>query len=305
MLPLEDAKNEMKQRMLQRMSAPGKYATALEGVSFYRRDAVEKPRNCLYKPMIVYLAQGRKVAVHAAKKMAFGENELLIVGIDYPSTSHIAEASPDKPSLAMSIDLNMDLLGQLSLTMPRPPPADSDQSSALMLQPMGAEIMDAFLRLDTVLDRPEEMVTLGPMILKEIHFRLLLGPNGGHLCSLYSYGTQKGHVAQAVSWLRNNFQKPFRVEDLAERVHMSPSTLHRRFKEVTSLSPIQFQKRLRLQEAQRLMLAEDFGVAEVCYTVGYENIAQFTREYKRLFGEPPRRDVLRWKRTGLPLAIGE
>lgn len=305
MRSLLDAKIDMKKRMLRRMPEPGQYTTVMENVMFFRRNAVEKPRNCLYKPMIVYMAQGRKVATQGAGKISFGENELLVVGIDYPSMSHIVEASPEKPSLTMGIALDMNLIGQLSLTMPYPTPADSDQSSALMLQPMDAEILDAFLRLDTVLERPEEVAVLGPMIVKEIHFRLLLGPNGDHLCSLYSYGTQKSHVAQAVGWLRNNFKKPFRVEDLAERVHMSASTLHRHFKEITSLSPLQFQKRLRLHEAQRLMLAEDLGIAGACDAVGYENVAQFTREYKRLFGEPPRRDVMRWKRMELPMAIAE
>ena len=305
MLSLEDAKSDIKQRMLRRMSAPGKYATSLENVLFYRRNAVEKPRDCLYKPMIVYLAQGRKIATSGAGKITFGENDLLIVGIDYPSTSHMVEASPDKPSLAMSIDLDMNLIGQLSLTMSYPTLADSSQTSALMLQPMDAEILDAFLRLDTALDRPEEVAVLGPMIIKEVHFRLLIGPNGDHLRSLYSYGTRKNHVAQAVSWLRNNFKEAFNVEDLAEKVHMSASTLHRHFKEITSLSPVQFQKRLRLHEAQRLMLAEDLSISEVCHAIGYENVAQFTREYKRLFGEPPCRDVMRGKRVKLSLAVAE
>jgi transcriptional regulator GlxA family with amidase domain len=174
-----------------------------------------------------------------------------------------------------------------------------------MTQPMDAEMLDALLRLVAVLDRPDEAPVLGPMIVKEIHFRLLLGPNGSHLRSLHSYGTQKSHVALAVGWLRMNFKEPFRVEELAEKVHMSPSTFHRHFKEITSLSPVQFQKRLRLHEAQRLMLAEDFGIAEVCDAVGYENVAQFTREYKRLFGEPPRRDVMRWKRMELSFAVAE
>ena len=302
MQSLEDAKSDVKQRMLRRMATPGVYATALESVKFYRRNAVEKPRNCLYKPMIIYLAQGRKVAAQGTMKVPFGENELLVVGIDSPSTSQMLEASPERPSLGISIDLDLNLIGQLSLRTSCPAPADSDHTSALMLQPMDAEILDAFLRLDTILDRPEEVAVLGPMIIKEIHFRLLRGPNGDHLCSLYSYGTQKSHVAQAVSWLRNNFKNPFRVEELAERVHMSASTFHRHFKEITSLSPVQFQKRLRLHEAQRLMLAEDFGITEVCDAVGYENVAQFTREYKRLFGEPPRRDVMRWKQMNVSTA---
>lgn len=305
LLSLEVAKTEMKHRLFHQMPTAGAYTTVLTDVMTYRRNAVEKPRNCLYKPMIVYMAQGRKAAAHGAGKVLFGEDELLVVGIDYPSTSTLLEASLDKPSLAIGIDLDMNLIGQLSQAMPYASLAAGGQSAALMTQPMNAEMLDAFLRLVTVLDRPEEAPILGPMIIKEIHFRLLLGPNGDYLRSLYSYGTQKNHVALAVGWLRTNYKEPFRVEDLAERVHMSASTFHRHFKDITSLSPVQFQKRLRLHEAQRLMLAEDYGITEVCDAVGYDNIAQFTREYKRLFGEPPRRDVMRWKQMGLPLAVAE
>lgn len=308
MLLLDDAKIEMTKRLFRRMPAAGSFATAMDNVLIHRRDAVEQPRNCLYKPMILYMAQGRKAAVQGEKRFLFGRDELLIVGIDSPSTSNLVEASPDKPSMAFCVGLDMNLIGQLSLNLPGVVSTDTHSSSPIMLQPVTAEILDAFLRLDMVLDRPEEIPVLGPMIVKELHFRLLLGPNGEHLRSLYSYGTQKSHVAQAVSWLRDNFKQVFRVEELAERVHMSPSTFHRHFKEITSLSPVQFQKRLRLHEAQRLMIAEDMGITEVCYAVGYENLAQFTREYKRLFGEPPRRDVARWKQVQLPsatLAIAE
>lgn len=305
MLSLEAAKTEIKKRLARRMSTPGAYTTILTDVMTYRRNEVEKPRNCLYKPMIVYMAQGRKAAALGVGKVWFGENELLVIGIDYPTTSTLLEASQDKPSLAISVDLDMNLIGQLSQAMPYAGLMEHEQSSALMTQPMDADMLDAFLRLVAVLDRPEEAPILGSMIIKEIHFRLLLGPNGEYLRSLYSYGTQKNHVALAVGWLRTNFKKPFLVDELAEKVHMSASSLHRHFKEITSLSPVQFQKRLRLHEAQRLMLAEDYGIAEVCEAVGYDNIAQFTREYKRLFGEPPRRDIMRWKQMEAPLAIAE
>ena len=305
MLPLEAAKKELKHRLSCRMPTPGAYQTILHDVTTYTRNKVEKPRNCLYKPMIIYMAQGRKAVAQGERKILFGENELLVVGVDYPTTSALLEASEEKPTLTISIDLDLNLIGQLSQAMPYAAVADEGHSGALMTPPMDAEMLDAYLRLVAVLDRPNEAPVLGPMIIREIHFRLLLGPNGSHLRSLHSYGTQKAHVALAVGWLRMNFKEPFRVEELAEKVHMSSSTFHRHFKEITSLSPVQFQKRLRLHEAQRLMLAEDFGIAEVCDAVGYENIAQFTREYKRHFGEPPRRDVMRWKRMESPLAIAE
>ncbi|MDR2443039.1 MAG: AraC family transcriptional regulator [Deltaproteobacteria bacterium] len=305
MLSLKAAKTEMKQRLMGRIATPGAHTTVLPDVMLYRRNAVEKPRNCLYKPMIVYFAQGRKAATQGEGEVFFDENELLIVAIDYPTTTTLLEASEAKPSLAVSVDLDMNLIGQLAQATPYATLAENERSAALMTQPIDADMLDAFLRLITVLERPEEAPVLGPMIIKEIHFRLLRGPNGEYLRNLHSYGTQKNHVALAVSWLRTNFKSAFRVEELAEKVHMSASTFHRHFKKITSLSPVQFQKRLRLHEAQRLMLAEDFGIAEVCDAVGYENIAQFTREYKRLFGDPPRRDMMRWKQMEAPLGVSE
>lgn len=303
MLSLKDAKNEIKQRLLRRLPEPGSFTTPMVNVNIHRRNASDSPRNCLYRPMVVYMALGKKAAMQGTKRILFGENELLVVGIDSPSTSNIVEATPSKPSMALSIALDMNLIGQLLQAMPWGVIEDDSPSSAMMLQPIDDEMLDAFLRLDTILDRPDELPVLGPMLIKEIHFRLLLGPNGARLRGLYSHGTQKCHVALALTWLRNNYKETFRVDDLAERVHMSPATFHRRFKEITTLSPIQFQKRLRLHEAQRLMLSEGLGIAEACDAVGYENLAQFTREYKRLFGEPPRRDVLRWQQVSLPTSL--
>lgn len=274
----------------------------------HRRDATESPRNCLYKPRFVYMATGRKAARQGTQKVVYDENVLMIAGIDAPCTSNIIEASPSNPSMAMSIGLDMNLIGQLSMTLPMPATTDAESFAALMVQPIDAEILDAFLRLDSILERPEEVAVLGPMIIKEIHFRLLLGPNGGYLRSLYSYGSQKCHVALAVSWLRNHFKQTFRVEELAERVHMSMSTFHRHFKDITSLSPIQFQKHLRLHEAQRLMISEDASIADACNAVGYESVTQFTRDYKRLFGEPPRTDITCWKKVNFmtaQLAVAE
>lgn len=299
MLSLVEAKKEMKRRMLRRMPEAGSFTTSMENVRIHRRDEVEKPRNCLYKPMIVYMMQGRKRMTLGSEEYVYSDDELMVVGIDLPNTSNIIAASPKQPCMAINIDLDLNLVGQLALEMRQALVSDMDTYSPVMLQPIDAELLDAMLRLDTVLDRPNEIGILGKMLVKEIHFRLLLGPNGGTLLSLYSYGAQKSHVAQAVNWLRDNFNKAFLVEDLAERVHMSPSTFHRHFREITSLSPLQFQKRLRLHEAQRLLVSKDMAIPDVCESIGYDNLAQFTREYKRLFGEPPRRDVTRLKQTNM------
>ncbi|MDL2270169.1 AraC family transcriptional regulator [Desulfosarcina sp. OttesenSCG-928-G17] len=142
-------------------------------------------------------------------------------------------------------------------------------------------------------DQPEKLAVIGPMIVREIHYLLLAGPNGHRLRLFHTLGSQSHQIARAISWLKENLATAVPIESLAEKVNMAPSTFHRYFKEITSLSPLQYQKRIRLHEAQRLMLAKDMNAGSASAAVGYESLSQFNREYKRLFGEPPRRDIKR------------
>lgn len=308
MFALDEAKKELKKRMLARMPEAGSFETAIAGVGIHRRDAVNKPTSCLYTPRIVYIIQGSKQSLFGHDKYKYGEDDLFIAGVDLPNVSSLLEASPRKPCMSLAIDLDKNLIGQLAVEMATPPRGNAAPDVPLAVQPIDAEMLDIFLRIERLLDRPDEIPILGSMLIREAHFRLLIGPNGNLLRSLHTLGTQKNQVAQAITWLKANFKNPFRVEDLADKVHMAPSTFHRHFKELTSLSPLQFQKRLRLHEAQRLMLAADFNVNEACEEVGYDSLPQFNREYKRLFGEPPRRNIVRWQSaaTAYPaLAVGE
>jgi transcriptional regulator GlxA family with amidase domain len=143
-----------------------------------------------------------------------------------------------------------------------------------------------------LLDTPERIPVLAPMIVKEIHYLLLTGPNGSHLRSFYALGSQNNQITCAIAWLKQNLTASILVEELAEQVGMAPSTFHRRFKEITGMSPVQFQKRMRLHEAQRLMLTDNLDALSASISVGYENISHFTREYKRLFGDPPRKNIM-------------
>ncbi len=152
-------------------------------------------------------------------------------------------------------------------------------------------MLDAFLRLAELIEKPQEASIMGGLLLREIHYRLLSGPFGRMLRSLNTFGTPGHQITRAVCWLKENYKEPLRVEELAGRMNMAPSTFHKYFKDVTTLSPLQYQKRLRLSEAQRLLLANECDVAEAAYAVGYESAAQFNREYKRLIGQPPRKAV--------------
>lgn len=296
---IEKTKSFLKRNVLGRMPEPGAYETGLAGVRTYRRDRITEPQTCFYQPVIVKMVQGHKRAFIGTDEYRYGEDDILVTGVDMPGMNMICEASPDAPSLSIAIDLDKNLIAQLALEISHKPLEAASVVKGIHVQPLDLELLDAFARLAALFDRPEKLLIIGPMIVREIHFLLLTGPNGHRLCSLHTLGSQSNQVARAIAWLKRNLATPVQVEKLAEKVHMAPSTFHRHFKEVTSLSPLQFQKRLRLHEAQRLMLAQSLDAGTASATVGYESLSQFNREYKRLFGEPPRKDVKRLRGEAL------
>ncbi len=308
MIDMEKAKTELKRRVLASMPAAGDYPTAINSVALHRRDAVKSPENCLYVPRIVLMVQGRKRSMVGQYEYFYGEDDVFVNGVDLPNTSSMIEASPENPCMSITIDLDKNLIAQLGMEMTTAGGGDTDSFAGLLVQPAEANMVGAFLRLMELLDEPDQIAVLAPMIIKEIHFRVLIGPNGNQLRLLYTYGSHKNQIARAISWIRENFKERLLVDSLAEKVHMTSSTFHRHFKDITTLSPLQFQKRLRLHEAQRLMLMDNLDAYGACEAVGYESLTQFNREYKRLFGDPPKRNVLRWQRenaNSLALMPGE
>lgn len=273
----------------------GTYITPIEGVRIYRRDNINTPENCFSVPRIVKVAQGRKRTLVGTDEFVYGEGEVFIAGLDMPNTSNVIEATSERPFLSMTVDLDKNLIAQLAMEMPNPISGKEESATGLVIQPDNAEMLDAFMRLAVLLDKPEQIPIIAPMIVREIHYRILIGPEGDNLRLFYTYGSHKNQIARAVSWLRQNFKERLAVEELAETVHMAISTFHHQFKKTTSISPLQFQKRIRLHEAQRLMLMENLDANSACAAVGYESLTQFNREYKRYFGEPPRRNVTRWQ----------
>lgn len=290
---VENAKARLKRNTLNRTPQAGMYETGLAGVRLYRKDETTEPQTCFYQPVIVKMVQGYKRAFIGAEEYRYGEDDILVTGVDMPGTNMICEASPDAPSLSLAIDLDKNLLAQLALEIPHKPQEAFSVVKGIHVQAMDLDLLDAFTRLAELFDAPEKLSVLGPMIVREIHFLLLTGPNGHRLRSFHTLGSQGNQVAQAITWLKRNLATPVQIEELADKVHMAPSTFHRHFKAVTTLSPLQFQKRLRLHEAQRLMLMQDMDASSASAAVGYESLSQFTREYKRLFGDPPRKDVKR------------
>ncbi|MDR1608336.1 MAG: AraC family transcriptional regulator [Deltaproteobacteria bacterium] len=269
----------------------GSYPTAIPGVSLHCRYRPFQTDSCFLKPLTSLIAQGKKISIWGQEELRYGQGDYLVNSMYLPSTSFIKEASPANPFLAITLDLDSQILAQLALEIPEPPPTEPGR--AVLIYQAEEELIDAYLRLLQLLAKPASIPVLGPLIVNEIHYRLLIGPSGSMLRSVNHIGGQSYQVAKAITWLKENFKQPLRVEDLAKRVNMAPSTFHRHFRIMTTLTPLNYQKRLRLYEAQRLMMIHQLDALVASQTVGYESPSQFNREYKRLFGEPPRRDVAR------------
>jgi len=287
--------NLLKEKLLRWMPKTGDYPTAIEGFTIFRRDEANQPENCFYKPLVGVIVQGFKRSIIGSEEYRYGENHCLVTGVDVPSVNYITAASPEQPFLAVSLNLDKYLITQLAAEIPPSPRLGNGSYKGISVADVDPDVLDAFLRLAELLEKPEQIPVLAPMIIREIHYRLLIGPQGERLRMVNTLGTQSNQIAKTITWLRDNYKEPLQVDALAKKVNMATSTFHRHFREVTTLSPLQFQKRLRLYEAQRLMLVENEDTAIAALAVGYESPTQFNREYKRLFGEPPHRHVSRLK----------
>lgn len=283
----------LKASLLKWLPVPSRLETAIEGLALSRYDEKVSAMRCFYTPMVALVVQGVKRSMIGDHEANYGELHCVTVGIDMPGVFHVTEASPQAPFLSLSVKLDRRIIAQLITEDPSIVAARDEEMNPVVVDEAGRELLQAFARLVDLLDTPSRIPVLAPMILWEIHYYLLSGSQGRCLRLFSTTGTQANQIAEAISWLREHYADSLNMEELARRVNMAPSTFNRHFKQVTSLSPLQFQKRLRLYEAERLMLQEGRDAGTAALMVGYESGSQFNREYKRQFGAPPRRDVAR------------
>lgn len=284
---LQQTKRDLRDRLLRLVPEPGKYGTAVEGLKLIRREA-ELRLEGIEDPTLGVLVQGRKRTLTADMEYRLAEGWYIAYGMDLPAVSHISEASPEQPHLALILPLDRSLLFQLAPGFPASPSGAAYKG--VLAAEGSADLLEACLRLVSLLDKPERIPVFAPMLIREIHYFLLESPEGDYFRLLGTGQTANNQIARVVSWLRAHYPEPFSLEELAEQATMSRASLCRHFSRITGMSPLQFQKRLRLCEARRMMLTEDTSAETVAFAVGYESPAQFNREYKRQFGEPPRRD---------------
>lgn len=259
--------------------------------------APTRPAPALYQPMACFVLQGAKRITVGGRTMEYRGSSVLVASVDLPVTGEVVLASSDRPYLAMALALDPAAISGLLLDMPPDRPADG--ASALTVSSMTPDLADPLLRMARLLDAPGDIPVLAPMLEREILYRLLLGPQGGLLRQIACPDGRLAQIRRAIAWIRENYAQPLRVAELAALAGMSDSAFHRHFKAVTDMSPLQYHKQIRLQEARRRLLAQPGAVARVAFDVGYESASQFSREYARQFGLPPARDVARLHETAL------
>ena len=260
--------------------------TALSRLILSRSPVTTEPVAAIYHPLLCVVACGRKRIFLGDEVFDYDPATYLVCSVDLPVTGQVIEA----PSLGLTLTLDPRLLATLLLDMP-PSAGHPGASKAMEVNALGADLIDPLVRLLRLLDEPEHLPALAPLIEREIHYRLLLGTRGAMLRQLARPASQMSQIGRTIHSIRSRYRQSLRIEDLAHIAGMSAPSFHRHFRAVTSMSPLQFQKRLRLQEARRRLLSEDVDAARVGFDVGYESASQFSREYRRLFGTPPSQDT--------------
>lgn len=289
---------ELTERILKALPCDGP-AQPLECLHLYRSAVPLSHVFSVLKPSLCIIAQGSKEVLVGDTRYRYDPQHYLISTVELPRVSQILEASPERPYLSIRLELSPALVSAVISESAQGNHLSLNKTdvSAMDVSPLDVNLQDAIVRLVRLIDSPGEVPALMPLILREIVYRLWVGQQGARLQHLLAQGGYTPHIARAVERLRETIDQPLRIEALARELGMSVSGLHHRFKAVTAMSPLQFQKQLRLQEARRLMLSEGFDASTAAYRVGYQDPSHFNREYKSLFGVPPIRHVQRLRES--------
>ncbi|HEY2254012.1 MAG TPA: AraC family transcriptional regulator [Variovorax sp.] len=278
----------------------GAHETAIPRLTLARVSHMQHPVHAMHEPAFCVLAQGSKRVLLGEEVYIYDSSQYLVVAQNLPVSGQVVDASPEAPYLGLRLSFDVKDIAALGLDLKLGEnlPGRASQRG-IFTGELSTALLDPLLRLTRLLDSPEDVPALAPLIAREILYRLLKSPDGWRLAQMAVVDSHSQRIAQAISVLSHRFQEPLRVEDLADEVHMSVSSLHQHFKAVTAMSPLQFQKQLRLQESRRIMISEHVDAATAGHRVGYESQSQFNREYSRFFGSPPARDVKRLRELQL------
>jgi AraC-like DNA-binding protein len=284
-------RTELTRKIAGQIPQAGEKATAIPGLTLYRRTAPTACNPATYEPSLTVFVQGRKRINLGGATYICDESTFLLTSVDVPVVSQIVTASEAVPLLSLRLALEMPVVREILSRDEFPEPAVSSQARGIAIGKTTVELLSACSRLMDLLDAPEDIPFLSNTIQREIVYRLLRGPQGERLRAIATLGDQSHRTAKAIAWLRTNYARPLRVEELAAVARMGMSTLHHHFRALTAMSPLQYQKQLRLHAARDRMLMDGLDAASAAFEVGYESASQFNREYKRFFGQPPMRDI--------------
>ncbi|EGQ8805923.1 TPA: AraC family transcriptional regulator N-terminal domain-containing protein [Vibrio parahaemolyticus] len=267
------------------------YDTPISGLRFSRWTTPTPPTSYTHNPSICLIAQGRKRVLLGEESFIYDANHFLISSVDLPIIANIIEASEEQPYLGLIMELDLTEISQLIIDSELAFTQSKEAQKGIAVGELSESLLDAFVRLAELLDEGQNIKILAPIIKREIFYRLLMSEQGTRLHQIVTAGSHSHQIAKAIDWLKNNFVKPLSVGDLASYTGMSKSSFYTHFRSMTSMTPLQFQKKLRLSEARRLMLTENLDAMAATFKVGYESPSQFSREYSRLFGAPPSKDI--------------
>lgn len=288
---MENKYTAIKNIVLNHITNAGIFTSTIDGLILVRQNEPTKFMPCFYNPTCILVLQGQKHMLYDNENLIYEKGQYVISCTDIPVSSRVTKASDEKPFICLVLKLESDLISQLIMeTKPKLTPTQQDKSIAI--SNIDNEILDAFYRLVQLLDKPQaEQNILAPIIKKEIYYRLLTGNLGKQLQTINTKGTRSNQIVHAIQILKDKYVEKLNMDEVAQSVNMAPSSFYRNFKEVTKVSPLQYQKQLRLNEAQRLMLTGQYDATTASYKVGYESPTQFSREYKKMFGNPPKTNV--------------
>jgi transcriptional regulator, AraC family len=288
---LFDAREALGEKVARRTEHDNAVETAIPGLSLFRYAAPSEPVSYMHEPSICLIAQGAKRVFLGEEEYVYDENHFLITSVGLPIVAQIIQASPDKPYLGIVLRLDLRELAQLMVDSSLPVARLQQSGRGMTVGRLSVPLLNAFERLIDLLGGPSDIPVLAPLIQREILYRLLMSDQGPRLRQIATAGSHSHQIARTLDWLKDNFSKPLRVDELASSAGMSTSTFHHHFRTMTAMSPLQYQKWIRLHEARRLMLTEHQDATSAAFQVGYESPSQFSREYSRLFGAPPLRDI--------------
>jgi AraC-like DNA-binding protein len=269
----------------------GVLVTPIEGLFLMRSTCERLPHHVMYKPALCITVQGAKQVLFGDKLFDYGEMQALVVGVEQPGVGRVTRASLREPYLGIVLQLDLGILREVTAQLSPPPKPNGNTRMGVFAMEVDGPLADCIGRMIHMLETPQAAPILYPAIMRELSYWLLTGESAGEICKLASPNGRTQRIAEAICLLRDDIARPIRIEELADTAQMSPSSFHQHFKLLTSLTPIQYQKQMRLLEARRLMVEDGANVTGAAYRVGYESVSQFSREYARMFGTPPKRDI--------------